>query len=714
MKVILHSFFIFLSFNFFLTVNGLAQEDIGGESRDSAPAILESIDIRGTIRRDELKSTSATVLTQEEIGDRIFYQPLDLVNLSPGVSVIQYGEAGLSAQFQVRGFMYHHENSIYLDGIPLHDNGHNVGFTDSTVIIPIEIESVEIIKGPSSVYYGARSVGGTIAAQSLKGGNFTRLDFRYGSWNEMDATGLIARQNDKLAQVYAFEMFHSDGYRGNSDWDRKIFSGRWTYNFSDKFQASFNIRAYDSEWDSAGYVSKKRDSTRAWVDDGSGTGNGGYRKRYDARFWANYLINDKTQVTYYLYGTTMDFTRYQRAGRSISNVLDNSFPRMTEQYNRHQQWGTGLTYNWKGELAGKEASFVAGSSYTKEFEDPRKTWSIPWGSGRHRVEPPVTNNSFNLENPAILSEFSYQILRQINVRLGARYDWLRGQHTNNLTGVRTSADYKFFSPKAGVIYSPLENLDIFTNYGRGFTFPGGPNSFNTVLFNDDNNLKLAKSNQIEIGFRYFPIDWVGLEATFYNLKTSNDGYNDPITTDYVQTGETTREGVELSVTAKPRKDWRLTANYSYMEAKYDNFFSGQQDLAGYRLPWTPRKIANFEIAYAPETGFGARVTLRWEADMLYQDAPLKLRNGQPNLDANGFQIKPFRAPDKTFLDAQISYRFNENIRLLFDVKNIIGKAYEGYAYGKNWGTGDYMTNYSNPRAFYLSLQMNWDHKNSEK
>ncbi|MDR1578308.1 MAG: TonB-dependent receptor [Deltaproteobacteria bacterium] len=674
---------------------------------------LGEIEIRGIVRREELKSTSATVLSRENIEDRVYYQPLDMVYHSPGVSIMQYGEAGMSPQFQMRGFSARNDMAMYLDGVPLHDNGHAAGFTDSTVVIPIEIESVEIIKGPASVYYGARSSGGTIAVQSIKTGDFTKLNLRYGSWNDINAQGLIARQSEKLAQVYAFDVFHSDGYRANSDWDRKVASGRWTYNFSDKFQATLNIRAYHSEWDSAGYVSKKLNTTRGWVNDGSGPGqgNGGDRERYDARIWANYLITDESQLTYYLYGTTMEFTRYQRGDPTIYSISQNSWPNMTEQYNKHNQWGNGLTFNWKGQLSGREASFSSGVTYAKDMDEPRRTWSIPWGRGRSHVpgSKPSTETTFSLENPAIFTEFSYQALNPLTFRLGGRYDWLRGKHRNDLTGDRTSAKYKFFSPKAGIIYTPIESLELFANFGRGFSMPGGFNGSATGFFNDEANLKLSKRDQVEMGFRYLPLDWLGFEATAYQLKTYDESLTDPVTNISVQAGTTLREGLEFSLQATPVKDWRFTANYAYMEAKYKNFVDGRTDWSGYRLPWTPRHILNMEVAYAPKLGLGGRVTFRHEADMMYADTPLTYTDGTP-ITQRGVQVRPWKAPEKNYLDVQLSYKFNEKYKVMFDVKNVIGKTYEGYAYGREWDTGDYVTNWLNPRAFYLTLVMNWDAK----
>jgi outer membrane receptor protein involved in Fe transport len=139
----------------------------------------------------------------------------------------------------------------------------------------------------------------------------------------------------------------------------------------------------------------------------------------------------------------------------------------------------------------------------------------------------------------------------------------------------------------------------------------------------------------------------------------------------------------------PFKDWRFTTNFAYMEAKYKN----DPRNSGLRLAWVPRKITNMELAYTPQIGLGGRVTFRYEDDMLYSDS----RSG------------PWRAPSKAYLDTQLSYKINEKYKILFDAKNIIGKSYEGYAYGKD-SYGDYLVNWLNPRAFYLTFVMNWDAK----
>ncbi|MDR0548933.1 MAG: TonB-dependent receptor [Deltaproteobacteria bacterium] len=673
-------------------------------------AALEAIDIKGVIRREELQTTSATVLKNEDLVNRIYYQPLDMIKQSPGVFVTYYGESGVAPVFNIRGFSAGHnaaaDVTMYLDGIPMHDNGHTTGYLDTGMIMPLELEELEIIKGPSSVYYGQHAAGGSLAAQTIKGGNLTRLNVRYGSYNDVNAAGLIAREQGKLAQVYAFEMFHTDGYRAHSEWDKKNFSGRWTYKFTDDFSVMVNLRAYQSEWDSAGYISKiKSKNDQDWVNDGSGEGNGGGRKRYDARLWANYFINDENQLSFYVYGTTLDHFRYQ--------INPNLYPTAggsgTKQQNTHKSWGVGVTHSFKGELGGKATTTTVGLTYMYEREDPNKRYSLIWGQG-HRLNNLTRFDTYSLSNPTIFGEITYQILRQINIRLGGRYDMLEGDYHNHLTNVKQSSPrYKFFSPKVGVLYTPLDWLNFYANFGRGFSTPGLSMDANTGFYSDS-PFDLMTRDQYELGTRMEITDWLSAELALFKVFTKNDSTWDEDSATNVPAGKTVRQGLEVSVNVTPVPNWYFKANYALMDAKYKSFQQSSAGsilkLDGYRMPNIPRHIANFELGYAPAEGLSGRLNVRYEAENYFRSAPSVLQNGNPN------PTTPYVAKnkDKVFVDMRLSYRFNENYRLSLDVNNLLDKK---YYYFSTWPTrpgADYRYAPYNPRTFYLTLEMNWDKK----
>jgi len=155
-----------------------AEADKAAAADESANVALQEIEVRSIVRRDELQSTSATSLENKGIYDHHYITPIDILKRSPGVSIRQGGDFGVASSVNIRGFWgAHHYGGrllVTVDGIPIHDGGHADGYIDAHIINPLEIESVEIIKGPSSVYYGHQAEGGVAAFQTIRSGDFTR------------------------------------------------------------------------------------------------------------------------------------------------------------------------------------------------------------------------------------------------------------------------------------------------------------------------------------------------------------------------------------------------------------------------------------------------------------------------------------------------------------------------------------------------------------
>jgi outer membrane receptor for Fe3+-dicitrate len=83
---------------------------------------LEQIDVRGKVRREELQSTSATILDNKDISDRHYVTPADILKLSPGISIRQGNIFQSSNSIKIRGFSGAHDYGgqvlMTVDGIP--------------------------------------------------------------------------------------------------------------------------------------------------------------------------------------------------------------------------------------------------------------------------------------------------------------------------------------------------------------------------------------------------------------------------------------------------------------------------------------------------------------------------------------------------------------------------------------------------------------------
>jgi iron complex outermembrane receptor protein len=704
-----------------LDISVLAQED------DYIP----EIDIRATIRREELQSTSATILENKDIYDRHYFTPSDILKMSPGISIRQGGNFGTASAIRVRGFSGAHAYGgqllMTIDGIPIHDGGHADGYIDAHVINPLEIESVEIIKGPSSVYYGRHAEGGVAAFQTVKFGDFTRLRLVYGSDNSKDAAGVIARQHDKFGQVYSFQFYQTDGWKDNTDAEKYNFSARWSYRFSDSWIATLNLRAFRSEWNNPGatpsYLPKKTS-----MGDGSGQYGGGKRNRGDIRFWTNYLLNEQSQFTFYAYYVDMDSNMYGKswAYDRIIGSTNNGYGG-SDQQNNHRALGTGLMYNYKSQWGGHDVSATLGVDFLREKER-RDYWELIWGSGRaHSLDPNdhKWDHKYVLDTLSLFGEINYQIINNLKGRVGLRYDSFGGKidsgpdqeqyYDSNLLGPNQHLKAKkrtVLSPKAGLVYTtPLDWLDIYTNYGRGFGLP----YMETAGFFVDPNSGITKRDQWEIGFRATPSALINFESVFYYLKTKNDiifTLDENGNESQENGGETKRAGIETAVNIFPYQNFRISGNFTYQIAEYEKNISQDTllDLSGHRLTGVPTYVSNIEIAYEPSEGFGARLSFNWNTDIVGRDEPAYRIDGTINTRN---PVKYYNQSYGTF-DGQISYRISDSYRFVLDAVNILNKEFTSngtpISYVRNDPShheGYFNASWMQPLTVWLGFEGNW-------
>ena len=699
-------------------------------------AMVSEIEVRAVIQREELISTSAAVLATEDVVDRVYFTPLDVLKLSPGVGFIDQDENGVaSSGVTIRGFQGIHgggDIGFYLDGITLHDSGHGDGYIDTNIIIPIEIESVEIIKGPASVYYGLRSAGGTAALQAFKKGDFSRLKLQYGENETYDLQGILARADGNLDHVYTFQAYHSDGWRDNMDWNKQNVSGRWTYKFTDRFSASLNMRANNQTWNSAGTILSNMPKEAARMDL-TGHGNGGERNRTDVRVWANYFLSEKSQLTFYSFVTDLNNTRWEldqgtdtwtRYWRDLSLIPENSIAGR-EQYNERNAFGNGLAYNFKSSLNDRDFSISIGTDFMREDES-KSEYALCWNQGRSRCNPAnsagrtgprnsqYTDFNFIFNTFALFGEVNYQVLERLYARIGLRFDSMSGymdtgsdQITNG--GLKANEHYtpsrhNVLNPKAGILYTPVDWLDIFANYGRGNSANGFSNG--SYFYQ---NRELMTRVQYETGVTVRPSEWAELGLLYYRINTSDDEFLNPDIGEYGEyeyAGKTKREGLETSLDVFPWQDWKFHVDYSYQNGEYKdlpNYSSGQWiNYSGQRLPNIFRHTTNVEASYSPNKGFGGRARYSRYSD----------RVNSPSYVAALSDFTQTKGLNYGTMEAQFSYRFNEKYRLVLDITNVLNSNYnrsQGTPSSNLTANPDQLYTYAptRGRTFFFSLDVNW-------
>ena len=131
-------------------------------------------------------------LSQHEISLRHATSLNEILRYAPGVATESRGSTTYMSEYKIRGFNV--DNEFY-NGLQL---PYNVTGNTKARIDPLLVDSVDILKGPSSVLYGSGSPGGLVNIQGKKPQTTPRTEvgFNTGTRNlkegYLDSTGRLA------------------------------------------------------------------------------------------------------------------------------------------------------------------------------------------------------------------------------------------------------------------------------------------------------------------------------------------------------------------------------------------------------------------------------------------------------------------------------------------------------------------------------------------
>ncbi|MBT8340687.1 MAG: TonB-dependent receptor plug domain-containing protein, partial [Desulfatitalea sp.] len=386
---------------------------------DASVVTIEDVVVRGEAANKDLAAASATVLSNEEIANRIYITPLDIVTLSPGISVVQYKQGGTAANFTMRGFSgnSHGPNTaIFLDGIPLNEGD---GYADTNIINPDELGRVVIVKGPSSVLYGNYASAGSIAYYTQKHVDHNHLKLQYGANNTYETNFVGGLAGKDWDQVYSIQTYHTDGYQDNSKWDRLNAAARVTRHLTDRLDIRVSLRGFNSDWDAPGYIDAEKlgaDPTQAVSET-----NGGGKDRVEGRVDFDFQLNADAKLLFNVWGYDQEFWRWYandpddyKSGDILGNLRN---------FNR-KVYGAGASYNLLGSVAQRELSVIIGADYMIE-DIERERWNLLAGNGREKGKK-YLDYAIDMQTFCVYAQGSYQLIQPMRLILGARFDHFEG------------------------------------------------------------------------------------------------------------------------------------------------------------------------------------------------------------------------------------------------------------------------------------------------
>ena len=255
----------------------------------------------------------------ETFEKRVMTRTEDALSEVPGVEIGNYSMGGVANVIKMRGFSngaHGGDVAIQVDGIPLNEGeSHADGYADINVLIPLEIEELEVYKGPSSVLFGNFARAGALAFRTRQRGEYAKTKLTYGSFDSWDVQGAFGlKLGEGLHNNTAIQGAGTNGFQDNSAWTRINGSTRFTWDVSDDLDLALGLRAHESDWDAPGYIPKSQFDAESTAQAVNAEDDGGEKRFYSERLDLGWSISDQLRLLYWVYGTQQDFTRFAKFG----------------------------------------------------------------------------------------------------------------------------------------------------------------------------------------------------------------------------------------------------------------------------------------------------------------------------------------------------------------------------------------------------------------
>lgn len=694
--------------------NSLAEVEVFGE-RFKQPEKLETI-TRMPLRPSEQIQT-ISVISEKVITEQGALTITDVVRNVPGVTLFgSYG--GVKESMSTRGFR----------GIPVLKNGVRIDsqFQTASGVADMQgVESIQMIKGSAAVTQGIitdlGNAGGVIniVTKTPKYINAGQVDLRVGSWGQVRPTFDLQTVLDK-GKTAAFRLNgafeRSDNYRPVVSLEKAYINPSFEWRPTDKTVINLEMD----------YLNENRTPVTSTVNLGPDSIDALYDMPHD-KFLG--FKNDNVNTTILTYSARMkhnltDQYSIRAAYFGSSYQVDNTSTSLKT---------VGSDYNMKARTLGKsirddknytfQLDFVGHDVYTGSLKhtfqfgfDYRIANASTWSLGSNLVD------TINVTGPANLITNSYQdvkfknqeivtpdnskytayglmaqevltINQYVKAVLGLRYSSISTTSSNsNGTSVAGQKRENAWDPMAGIMISPLKNVNVFGSY----TTSTDLRNASRILV--DNTLAgPSKTKQWEFGFKS---DWLGdrlrFNFTYFHIFTdnlTNAEYNGTQTTGkFYEAGELKRDGFEVELNGRILPNLQVMLGYAYVDARY-------QDSPSYVTGSAPINTAkntanawvNYSITKGSLKGLSAGVGVYYVGKRPVNDYTL-LSNGHAVTPGT----RPFDMPAFTTVNAQLSYNIGKVTARVF-----FNNIFDALGYNSYY-RGGYI-NQTDPRNFAGSL-----------
>jgi iron complex outermembrane receptor protein len=665
-------------------------------SKDNSVFELGAVVVSDSEKNGKLSSrdiaTSVDVMHADKIQDQNVLNAYDLMHRMPGVQITQFGQGTTTGKFSFRGFNGEGRTNavkLLIDGIPSNNNDGNMYFMDA--LFPLDIESIEIVRGTNDPRYGLHAIAGNANIKTATGGNYVKGRVGYGSFNTHDIQSGLGYEKDGITQNYAISYRASDGYRDHSESDKNSFSGKWSFTpDNDKYKLGLNVRWSEAGAEEPGYLSFQEQLSSTTQSLARNSTDGGKRTVGQVSTHFDVNLTDKLFWSTKAYGNTYEEQRFVKFDPCCAQV---------ERDRDESQYGaiTSLTYH-------PQISWLNDFSIESGFDFQQQENQYQQYRTDNRIRRPAS--STNIRNDEEWSFLNYGGYIQavikptewLKITPGYRADRIDGNFNNFKPGSVGSSpvnDYGTISqPKIGAVITPLDGYSIYGNWGRTFQVGLGSATFRNPLAA---SLAPSINDGWEVGVKFKPIDWAEGRVAYWTQEASNEMSRNLAASTSTYLGATKRQGVDIEVKINPTDKVSVWSAYSSQEAKLKSAGTFVQYAYEY-------KVGN-QIVNTPDYLFSAGID--------YQVTPA-LRSSLWTTGQGNFYVDQANSRGKfgeyALLNLDLGYQVNKQVDLQFQAKNLTNTQREYLWFDETYGAGAQpLFSAGDGIAFYGAVNFRYDY-----
>lgn len=523
--------------------------------------------------------TAVTTITDEEL--RTLNVGRDISNIYrrvPGVVANNIDQGDTGNGFRMRGFTTNGTHgadvAVYVDGVPQNIPSSQGGAGHGPVFLewltPQMIKRVDVIKGPVSALHGDQNRAGSVNIETLDGGDVaSSIGLDIASFDGRRTDLVLGGEHEGLESLFVADIYKTNGYRKAAETRRDNYFWKLSKVIGEaKYSARFSH--YESDFKNDGYLNlpalRAGTISRRDTDNLYGFGNANRN---------TYVFNrapaESEEGLYY----TAYFEDFKRV-RGISNGTN------THNYGKDDRdiYGGRLAYNFVYEGS---ASLMVGADVRRDKGDAYRQ--------QYRNFEPTPNFYFDFDQDLItygvFAQGQYKPVESLKLLVGIRYDRFDYDIDNlKFRNADTGYHSSVTTPKLGLVWTPTEQFEVFTNASQGFRSPAAEyisSGSSSALPPSDTggringSVRPSKVTSYDIGFTVRPAERLSSTTEFYYIQNDSETLQTSPGV-FEQVADTTRKGVETSFNYQATSTISTYASYGrIIDAVIDNPPAGTGD-----------------------------------------------------------------------------------------------------------------------------------------